>query len=84
MLDRCAPRYSCGTLFPMWSNAKIPPNDIGVEHTVKFYSTRNDGCTSTVEYNMKVLRCPDNTLIYKYIALEGYNATCTSAFCGMN
>ena len=87
MLDSCAPIYSCGSLYPLWTDDEMP-QDIGVETTVRAYRTSSSPC----EYNyyqysgsLHVVRCSWDTkhdLVYKFVP-SSYSSTCYYAFCGM-
>ena len=90
MLDTCPPKYSCGTVFPIWID-KEAPEDVLSPATVNVYSSAStSGPTSSnckyITYPVEVMRCSldtDYDLIYRYIG-DYTTQTCARAFCGMN
>ena len=89
MLNKCPPIRSCGTLYPYWTDAKMP-SQVGVETTVYVYGSGGVQIGSVLLGNckvfrrkLKVMRCSTkaNDFIYKPYDSLG---TCAEAFCGMN
>lgn len=94
MLNSCPKKYSCGTVFPYWTDEKMP-STVGVETTVKAYivdeettrgwlfgrSTTTTICKSSTR-ELRVMRCSDkpNDLIYK---ASMFANDCSEGFCGM-
>ena len=85
ILNKCAPRYSCGTNYPMWTNGAIP-DTVGERVESRFYWS----CSTSVPTSagLSVVRCSDhpNDLVYKqhYHKDRAFSGTCSGAFCGMN
>ena len=88
MLNVCAPNFSCGTSYPIWTDAVIPMV-VGQVSTVDAYAY----CDKRVNYQLNVMRCSLNTdydIIYKYTGYYNgrgntwWDSSCNHAFCGMN
>ena len=81
LLDSCPKSFSCGTIYPMWTDERMP-TQIGVEATLYAYAATYN--CKHFSYSIKVIRCSWNTphdLIYKQT--ENYTVNCNEAFCGM-
>ena len=82
MLDSCPKWLSCGTVYPYWTDERMP-TIVGVEATVLVYGTSRSNCKGYTN-KVQVMRCSwdsPNDLIYKYNSR--YTGKCATAFCGM-
>ena len=82
LLDSCLKSFSCGAIYPMWTDEKMP-TAVGVEATVKVFGVYQNNCKDNSRY-IKVMRCSLDSafdLIYKQTTDDSFD--CGQAFCGM-
>ncbi|XP_067930313.1 uncharacterized protein [Watersipora subatra] len=83
LLDTCPPWKTCGTNYPIWSDAELP-TQVGVASTIFVYVREQYDCRDQAKKAL-VIRCSwdtDNDLIYKYDSTK--YSTCSIGFCGMH
>ena len=82
MLDRCVPKYSCGTAMPYFSNSTMP-SALGVPTVIDVYApVRPNGPCDEYQDKVRVMRCSlgSGDFIFQYVGNETFFSY---GFCGM-
>ena len=82
MLDRCVPKYSCGTAMPYFSNSTMR-SALGVPTVIDVYAlARPKGPCDENQDKVRVMRCSlgSSDFIYQYVWNETFYSY---GFCGM-
>lgn len=83
MLSSCPEVNSCGTNFPLWTDATMPQK-VGVSKSITAYSVQENGYCQEWTVRTLVMRCSwdtDHDFIYRP-AIK-LNRSCREAYCGM-
>ena len=87
MLNTCPPMYSCGTIYPMWTDEEMPEDVLSaatINASAYAIGDPSSNCKHFT-FQVEVMRCSldtDYDLIYRYI--RDYRSECLGAFCGMD
>lgn len=81
MLNRCPKEKSCGTRYPVWTDATAP-TEVSVVTAATAYKVYYGDCKHEL-YPIEIMRCSEipNDIVYKQVKYD--SSRCVTAFCGM-